>query len=55
MVIKDHMYDSPILDLKFHTSIATLGGGGGGGGGSAGQRVISSDRHIIKVRPCGVC
>ena len=40
MVVKDHMYDSKIVDIKFHSSI----------NGRAGQHVISSDRHIIKVR-----
>lgn len=39
MVVKDHMYDSRIVDIKFHSSI----------NGRAGQHVISSDRHIIKV------
>ncbi len=42
MPVKDHMYDSRITDIKWHA--AGLGGGGGGG-----QRVISSDRHIVKV------
>ena len=42
MQVKDHMYDSRIVDIKFHS---TINGGGGG------QHVISSDRHIIKV--CG--
>lgn len=42
MVVKDHMYDSRIVDIKFHSS---LNAGRGGGG----QHVISSDRHIIKV------
>ncbi|KAI7845268.1 hypothetical protein COHA_001310 [Chlorella ohadii] len=39
MVVKDHMYDSKIVDIKFHSSI----------NGRAGQHVVSSDRHIIKV------
>lgn len=42
MVVKDHMYDSKIVDIKFHSSI----------NGRAGQHVISSDRHIIKVGGC---
>ncbi|PSC72487.1 Nucleolar 10 [Micractinium conductrix] len=40
MQVKDHMYDSRIVDIKFHS---TINGGGGG------QHVISSDRHIIKI------
>lgn len=49
MVVKDHMYDSRIVDIKFLP--ASLGAGEGGG--AAGQRVISSDRHIIKVGAAG--
>ena len=45
MTIKDHMYDSQIVDIKFHALP-------GGGGGSAGRHVISSDRHIVKVGTC---
>jgi hypothetical protein len=46
MVVKDHMYDCAIVDIKFH------GGGGGGGGvntGGGAQRVISADRRVVKV------
>ena len=39
MVVKDHMYDSPIVDIKFHSSI----------NGRAGKHIISADRHIVKV------
>jgi hypothetical protein len=42
MLVKDHMYDSRIVDIKFHE-----GSGAAGGGGM--RRVISSDRHIVKV------
>ena len=41
LVVKDHMYDSKIVDIKFHT--------GGFGGETERQRVISTDRHIIKI------
>ncbi|KAK9867626.1 hypothetical protein WJX84_003781 [Apatococcus fuscideae] len=37
-VIKDHMYDAPIVDIKFHTPP----------GGST-QRIVSADTHIVKV------
>lgn len=41
MTVKDHMYDSRIVDIKFHASINS--------GRAGGQHVISSDRHIVKV------
>jgi ribosome biogenesis protein ENP2 len=41
LVIKDHMYDSRIVDIKFHS--------GGFGGDIGRQRVISADKHIIKI------
>lgn len=44
LLVKDHMYGSPIIDLKFHTT-----GGGSGGLGLITRRIISSDRHIIKI------
>lgn len=37
-VIKDHMYDAPIVDIKFHTPP----------GGST-QQIVSADTHIVKV------
>ena len=40
MTVKDHMYDAPIVDLKWHP---------GGLGGRAGGHVISTDKHIVKV------
>lgn len=42
MTVKDHMYDSRITDIKFHS------GGGGPAGGDT-HRVISADRRIIKI------
>eukprot|EP00887_Chlorella_sp_A99_P002039 scaffold18.g2039.t1 len=42
MTVKDHMYDAPIVDIKFHDAA----------GGRAGQHVISADRHIVKARGC---
>ncbi|CAD7704153.1 unnamed protein product, partial [Ostreobium quekettii] len=41
--VKDHMYGSKILDIKFHSSTGGIGGLGGS------KRVISSDSHIIKA------
>ena len=41
LVVKDHMYDSKIVDIKFHS--------GGFGGDVGRQRVISADKHIIKI------
>lgn len=41
LLVKDHMYDSPIMDIKFHSGHGDVGQGQ--------QRVISSDRRIIKV------
>ena len=41
-VIKDHMYDAPIVDIKFHTPP----------GGST-QRIVSADTHIVKVNSAG--
>lgn len=40
MAIKDHMYDSPIVDLKFHTATAGIAGS---------QLVISSDKHAVRI------
>lgn len=48
MVVKDHMYDSRIVDIKFHASINSGRAGGG-------QHVISSDRHIVKVSVAFLC
>lgn len=42
LVVKDHMYGSRIVDIKFHSYGADASAGS--------RRVISSDRHIIKVR-----
>ncbi|KAI8105935.1 hypothetical protein M9434_000514 [Picochlorum sp. BPE23] len=39
MITKDHMYDSPIIDLKFQTDPF----------GSGTRHVVSSDKHIIKI------
>jgi hypothetical protein len=52
LVVKDHMYDAPIKDIKFHTAT---------GDHTGQQRVISADSHIVKVRlllllgPCCCC
>lgn len=43
LVVKDHMYGSRIVDIKFHS-------GSGERGGMGGQRVISADTRIVKVR-----
>ena len=43
LVVKDHMYDSRIVDIKFHA------GGYGGVGDEGRQRVISADRNVIKI------
>ena len=40
LVVKDHMYDAPIRDIKFHTA---------SGDHTGRQRVISADTHIVKV------
>lgn len=40
LVVKDHMYGSNIVDIKFHTDA----------GGR--RRVISADSHIVKVGSC---
>jgi ribosome biogenesis protein ENP2 len=42
LTVKDHMYDAPIVDIKFHTAA---------GDHTGLQRVISADSHIIKVLP----
>lgn len=42
LITKDHMYDAPIRDIKFHTAA---------GDHTGRQRVISADTHVIKVRP----
>lgn len=39
LITKDHMYDSPIIDLKFQTDPF----------GSGTRHVVSSDKHIIKI------
>lgn len=39
LLTKDHMYDAPIIDLKFHTDPF----------GSGTRHVVSSDKHIIKI------
>lgn len=41
LITKDHMYDEPIKDIKFHTAA---------GDHTGRQRVISADTHVIKVR-----
>ncbi|KXZ56503.1 hypothetical protein GPECTOR_1g450 [Gonium pectorale] len=41
LVIKDHMYGSRIVDIKFHSY--------GADSSATNRRIISSDRHIIKV------
>eukprot|EP00197_Chlamydomonas_leiostraca_P004092 CAMPEP_0202871522 /NCGR_PEP_ID=MMETSP1391-20130828/18922_1 /ASSEMBLY_ACC=CAM_ASM_000867 /TAXON_ID=1034604 /ORGANISM="Chlamydomonas leiostraca, Strain SAG 11-49" /LENGTH=663 /DNA_ID=CAMNT_0049552351 /DNA_START=89 /DNA_END=2076 /DNA_ORIENTATION=- len=41
LLVKDHMYGAPIKDIKFHSAP--------GDGMGASRRVISSDKHIIKV------
>lgn len=40
LLVKDHMYDSPIVDVKFHN---------GGGLCHESQCVISADKHIVKI------
>lgn len=42
LTVKDHMYDAPIVDIKFHTAA---------GDHTGLQRVISADCHIVKVLP----
>ena len=42
LVVKDHLYDAPIVDIKFHSAI---------GDHTCQQRVISADTHVVKVRP----
>jgi hypothetical protein len=42
-------YGSPIIDLKFHTA----GAGGGADTGLITRRVVSSDKHIIKIWDAG--
>lgn len=46
LLVKDHMYGAAITDIKFHS-----GSAGVGGGGSAldVKRIISTDKHIVKV------
>lgn len=39
MITKDHMYDSPIVDIKFSTDPF----------GSGQRHVVSADKHIIKI------
>ncbi|KAF8054988.1 nol10 [Scenedesmus sp. PABB004] len=46
LLVKDHMYGAAIRDIKFHSGAA---GVGGGGSSLDVRRVISADRHIIKV------
>ncbi|GFR41480.1 hypothetical protein Agub_g2171, partial [Astrephomene gubernaculifera] len=41
LVVKDHMYGSRIVDIKFHSY--------GADASAHNRRVISSDRHIVKV------
>ncbi|GLC33816.1 hypothetical protein PLESTM_000122600 [Pleodorina starrii] len=41
LVVKDHMYGSRIVDIKFHTY--------GADASAHSRRVISADRHIVKV------
>lgn len=45
LVVKDHMYGSKIVDIKFHSYGADASAGN--------RRVISSDKHIIKVGGVG--
>lgn len=42
LVVKDHMYDSEIVDIKFHVPT---------GDHTGRQQVVSADKHIVKVRP----
>ena len=39
LITKDHMYDSPIVDIKFQTDPF----------GSGTRHIVSSDKHIIKI------
>eukprot|EP00200_Dunaliella_tertiolecta_P014606 CAMPEP_0202392444 /NCGR_PEP_ID=MMETSP1127-20130417/92376_1 /ASSEMBLY_ACC=CAM_ASM_000462 /TAXON_ID=3047 /ORGANISM="Dunaliella tertiolecta, Strain CCMP1320" /LENGTH=682 /DNA_ID=CAMNT_0048994951 /DNA_START=66 /DNA_END=2111 /DNA_ORIENTATION=- len=41
VVVKDHMYGSKIVDIKFHASPGDAGGNS--------RRIVSSDRHICKI------
>lgn len=41
LTVKDHMYDSEIVDIKFHVPTADHTGR---------QQIVSADRHIVKVR-----
>lgn len=45
ITVKDHMYSSKIVDIKFHSGKLQ----GVGIGGSSTERIVSSDRHIIKI------
>ena len=40
LVVKDHMYDAPIVDIKFHTAAGDHIGT---------QRVISTDRNVVRI------
>jgi len=42
LVVKDHLFDAAIVDLKFHRAA---------GDHTGRQRIISADSHIVKVRP----
>lgn len=44
LLVKDHMYGASIRDIKFHTQA------GDAGAGLAQRHVISTDKHIVKVR-----
>lgn len=41
LVVKDHLYDAAIVDLKFHCAA---------GDHTGRQRIVSADSHIVKVR-----
>ncbi|KAK9846298.1 hypothetical protein WJX81_001159 [Elliptochloris bilobata] len=42
LLVKDHMYGAPIVDIKFHSPHREAGG-------LSGRKVISADRHIVRV------
>ncbi|KAL0043459.1 hypothetical protein WJX79_005231 [Trebouxia sp. C0005] len=41
LLVKDHMYGDKVTDIKFHAAH--------GSGGNAGEKIVSSDSHIVKI------
>lgn len=46
LVVKDHLYDTAIVDLKFHRAA---------GDHTGRQRIVSADSHVVKVRTKACC